>query len=327
MKNCLYLLVGLFGLASCSTKIESTANWRDITILYGMLNHQDTAHYIVVQKAFLDPDRSGLQIAQITDSLYYPENSITVQLLDSFNNSVVGTFQRVDAAAEGFSVDNSVFNTTPKYLYKLKRQLDRAKAYKVAVNKANGQPTTASTYLIDSVELIPPTLVDMTRGTASLRVKLSSRAKVYEHYFIITYLENGQTKTLRWKFKDFTPEYQPATYTMEYNSSMFYQYLAANLTPMGSGSRQLCKINWEAWSAGPDYYDYVESGSIDLGVTGAFSATTIKSNIRNGFGLLSAKSYSKLSSPITLDTRSMDTLSMGRFTRNLGFTRNLANCP
>src|SRR5947207_9325485 len=84
--------------ASCSTDFNVTTTWKDITIVYGLLDASDTAQYIKVGKAFLDPSTSALTIAQNPDSLYY--NDLTVVLEDNANGSTI-QMEKVDGNLEG----------------------------------------------------------------------------------------------------------------------------------------------------------------------------------------------------------------------------------
>ena len=40
--------------SSCSKDFKIDAPYKDITIVYGLLNISDTAHYVIIHKAFLD---------------------------------------------------------------------------------------------------------------------------------------------------------------------------------------------------------------------------------------------------------------------------------
>ena len=55
---------------SCETDIDVTAEWKDITVAYGILNQNDTAHYLKINKAFLG-DGNSLVYAQNADSSSY----------------------------------------------------------------------------------------------------------------------------------------------------------------------------------------------------------------------------------------------------------------
>jgi len=62
---------------SCETDFEINADWEEITIIYGLLNQEDTAHYFRINKAFLGGN--ALEIAKIEDSSSY-KNDLEVVL-------------------------------------------------------------------------------------------------------------------------------------------------------------------------------------------------------------------------------------------------------
>ena len=76
LKPTILLLVLVMGWSACSTEVNLEAEWKDIPIVYGFLNIQDTAHYVRVQKAFLEPGGDALEIAQNSDSIYYDEVTV-----------------------------------------------------------------------------------------------------------------------------------------------------------------------------------------------------------------------------------------------------------
>ena len=79
MKKLLLLLPVLaLILSQCSNDFDVTADWKEIPVVYAFLNPKDSAHYIRVEKAFLDPETSAYTIADIADSLYYPADAIAV---------------------------------------------------------------------------------------------------------------------------------------------------------------------------------------------------------------------------------------------------------
>ena len=53
----LILALALFNLASCNKKLEVNADWKDVTVVYGLLDQTDSVHYVKVTKAFLWPRR------------------------------------------------------------------------------------------------------------------------------------------------------------------------------------------------------------------------------------------------------------------------------
>jgi hypothetical protein len=145
---------------SCKTDFDVTSDWKDISIVYGLLDPTDTAQYIKVTKAFLDKKVSALTIAQIPDSLYYTD--ITVQL-EQYQNSVLKKtidLQKVDGNLEGYVKDTGIFANAPNYLYKTKEVMDQNSSYKLVITISdNGKIVTSSTEIInDFLVTIPSPL-------------------------------------------------------------------------------------------------------------------------------------------------------------------------
>ena len=73
-KTCLSILsllsfVLLFN--ACSTDVDLYADYKDITVVYGLLDSDKDTNYVKINKAFLGPG-NALEIALIADSCNYP---------------------------------------------------------------------------------------------------------------------------------------------------------------------------------------------------------------------------------------------------------------
>ena len=68
--SCLIICISLF--SACENEVDLTADFRNIPIVYGLLNHGDSINYIRIQKAYLPADgESALDVALNPDSLFY----------------------------------------------------------------------------------------------------------------------------------------------------------------------------------------------------------------------------------------------------------------
>ncbi len=75
--------------SSCTTDIDLTANWKDISVVYGLLDHKADTQYIRINKAFLG-EADAAEMAKNPDSLKY--NNLTVMLTEyDFNDNMVRT--------------------------------------------------------------------------------------------------------------------------------------------------------------------------------------------------------------------------------------------
>lgn len=70
----LILAIALLGTLfhSCSTDVDLYADYKDITVVYGLLDPIKDTNYIKINKAFLGPG-NAIEIAHIADSCNYPE--------------------------------------------------------------------------------------------------------------------------------------------------------------------------------------------------------------------------------------------------------------
>ena len=68
-------------LSSCEKEFNPLAEYKDITIVYGLVNPVDTTHYLRIHKAFLGPGDIIL-MAKEPDSSLYPVEDIDVRVFD-----------------------------------------------------------------------------------------------------------------------------------------------------------------------------------------------------------------------------------------------------
>src|SRR5688572_30550330 len=134
-------------LYSCDNELVVIDEWKDIPVVWGLLNKSDTAHYIRVEKAYLDPTTSALDIARIPDSLYYENASVSLKRV---NTGQIFPLERVIGELEGYPRDTfqqsdpdsaGIFAETPNYLYKIKANVINlvvGEAYEFILDRGDG---------------------------------------------------------------------------------------------------------------------------------------------------------------------------------------------
>jgi hypothetical protein len=150
MKNFL-IVVSIFTLfiSSCSTDFKVGADYKDVTVVYGLLSITDTAHYIKVTKGYYDEKENNLSLAKNPDSIYYNNLQVDMQVINNGNIVETIALNKVDLNNEGFPKEPGVFATTPNYAYKFKKNLDATKRYRLKVtNISSGKVITGETSLI-----------------------------------------------------------------------------------------------------------------------------------------------------------------------------------
>ncbi len=150
--SALLVLITLFVLPSCSEKFNVAAPYKNITVIYGLLDRADTAHYIRVEKAFMDENKSALTMAKVADSSFFPHINVMVKKISLFDTTRFDTIHlnRVDLTAEGYPKQAGVFFDAPNYAYKFTNDLDPNYIYRLIVhNDASGETDSADAPVID----------------------------------------------------------------------------------------------------------------------------------------------------------------------------------
>jgi len=146
-KSLLYtsLFIGLlFG--ACETDIESNAEYQDITVVYGLLDQDSTAHYIKINKAFLGEGDAN-DLAANSNNYNYSDGEIAVKI-DAFTSA--GVFVKsynLTRTTNDLPKDNGVFDNSTNVLYRFdEANLDPDNTYKLSVyNPALSKEVTAET--------------------------------------------------------------------------------------------------------------------------------------------------------------------------------------
>src|SRR5678815_4548066 len=146
MKKLLILLALPLVLVSCSTDFDTTADYKEIMVAYGLLNQYDSKHYIKVNKAFLG-EGNALVMAEQKDSINYPDIlDVTLDKID--NGSVTASYVlHYDTAV---LKEPGVFNNPFQVLYRLDSTvLSVNSQYKLKIhNRVTGVEATSQSCLL-----------------------------------------------------------------------------------------------------------------------------------------------------------------------------------
>ena len=343
-KFLLPLLVLLLGSYSCSEDFEVAAPYKEITVVYGILDTRNAAQYIRVQKAFMDESKSAVVMAREADSNFY--RGLTVQMRELNGSAVVSTFNldRVDLTNEGFPKDTGAFFNSPSIAYKTTQQLNPARNYRLVVtNTETGRVDSAETEVIDSNRnsfgvvqldlqsnyfinfsrstsnflLTPTGLTSATPFPASIKMmEAMMRFHVIDRN-TVTGVETERTYDFIFARTDSTASNWPR---IEAANSSFYSFLASELGP--------APTNIQRYLDSPDVFIY--AGTRELlsyqfftqaqgGLTGDQVRpiyTNIKSKDGNALGLFAARTM-RVSLEVPIAVIVIDSLRSNPLTTNL----------
>jgi len=338
-----YWVAGLIAVFSysCKTDFEITTGWSDITIIYGLLDKSDTAQYVRVEKAFLDPVTSALDIAQIPDSLYYNELSVELQEIQNGNNIHTIPLEKVDGNLEGYPKDTGIFAQSPNILYKTTEALNSFSSYRLVVTKPDDSvQISASTEIIDDFTIQRPSpliKVNLLPGNKYQVSWLTAQdGKIYQLVIRIHYVEYQFSDPLQKedKFVDwtiFTDKPSPSTaggLSMDEDliGDNFYAFLNSAIPDNPSVFRVIRKADF-MFSVGGETLDTYNQ--VYLAQQGLTSGQVLPNytNVDNGLGIFSTR-FHKTVSDVSFENRTIDSISCFGVTQHLNFLRSDSSfCP
>ena len=133
----LFILGTLF-LQSCSEEVKLIGDFKETAVVYGLLNHADSLHYVKITRAFIGPG-NALEIAQIPDSSYFDQVDATVS--EIVNGTVTRTWILKDTVVQDKDTNGYFYGPEQKVYY-----------FKTLATGANEAIQTSSNPLMSSLK-------------------------------------------------------------------------------------------------------------------------------------------------------------------------------
>jgi len=316
-------IILMISISACSNELDLVSDWKDVPVVYSLLDASDTAQYIRVEKAFLDPNTSALELAQVVDSLYY--DNITVKLIDPAGEEL--DFDLIDANLDGFQREDGIFASSPNYVYKRKTDdinFIAGGLYKLEVQRGDDLPTvTAETNVLEPIEIkVPnPQLTIRLQHESAFKVKWTAgeEAKIFDVYLHFKYEEtepgnpnNLIDKTLTWRMGSNIEDDEVTV-----DGEEFYQFIMSSLDPLENGIRVPTSIEIQVDGAGKELQTYLTILEANSGITSS-QELPVFTNLSEGRGLFSSR-YTAVEIDYVIGANTRDSLVMGIYTKDLGF--------
>lgn len=333
--NAISLFLGILILSiSCSNELDLTAEWEDTPIVYGLLSRQDTAHYIKIQKAFLDPDESALDIAQNPDSLYYENLVVEIEHVKS---GKIFTLSRVDGNLEGYQKEEGIFADAPNYLYKFKlagnEELVEGDSYRLTINRGDNKPeVVAEDVIVSDMSITSPfedTPLKILYRDFPVQWRSEDDARIFDLRLVFNYKENSRhpdslnifvDKTIVWTVVKNITRAEGSSVQTKYDlpGEGFYQFLDAELESHPDLKRFFSSIEFVVDAGGEHLYEYINIGQANTGITSSQVIPTY-TNLSEGFGVFSSVNK-EISEPFfLLHPQMRDSIEFGIYTADLNF--------
>jgi hypothetical protein len=321
-------------LYSCNKDLNVNADWRDITVVYGILSQNEDTTYIKITKAFLG-EGDAMQFAKIPDSSVYPGNLDVKMEAWSGNNLVNPPYSFDTITIHTKKAGDSIFYFPSQLVYYCKTgHLNENYTYKLKItHKKTGIVDSATTKLVHSftVEIPDPFIkqVDYLPGH-NFEVKFDPAygGKRYQLLIRFHYREttsSGTTeKTLDWLvFNDLqvVNPYEIVTDPIlkSFSGDIFYTVLKGNIKSIKADptvtSRTARWVDYIFSVASEDLNTYMEVTEPSPSI---IQERPSFSNIYNGIGLFSSRFVNEIDT-IRLGNNTLDQIKNDTALINRGF--------
>lgn len=132
MKKALYFIpLVLLIFSACEVEFSPNAEWKNIPVVYCLLDQDDDTTFVRVQRAFLSEDNI-YSYGSVTDSINYPVGSIEVSLL-TYNNGVIRDSFAFNSMLRDHDSGNFAYQAQPIYYCRTKGKLRESDAYVLSI--------------------------------------------------------------------------------------------------------------------------------------------------------------------------------------------------
>ena len=331
MRLILLLCVFAFAMVSCDNELDTIEEYKDIPVVYGFISLSDTAQYIRIERAFVDPNQSALDLAQNPDSLYYMNATVELVRVSTGDRY---TLEMVDGNLEGYVREEGAFAQQPNYLFKILSTdmvLVGGEEYTLVLDRGDGSDLIETTTLLlgqSSIKTPNPTnsvtLAFQYLSENRFVWQSSEGASIHDLYFRFNYRErspetNGEfeQRSVLWPVISNYREVDTRV-NVETDGVNFYTFLRGAIDQDPDAERRFEDMDMIVISGGSEIEEFVTISSANLGITST-QDVPVFSNIPEGRGIFSSTNTAILEN-ISLSSTTIDSIKTGIYTKELNFT-------
>jgi hypothetical protein len=301
------IIASFLALVSCRSDFEVNEPWKEIDIIYGLLDVNDTVQYIKINKAFLNEDEDVYKLASVEDSLYH-KDSLAVTLQPVKNGVPQGAPVKLTRVYHT-EKDSGVFAYPGQYLYATASgyKLDVTATYNLEVrNTETGVTATASTPVAQNAFIDNPTTQVSLANNAASRLTVDfisgKGVRFYDLTMIFHYEE--YSKATNKKIKDgivswpvFTNLYSNPDQSSRLKYSIsgpdFFRVVMQQVEIKGDVYRKIPAKPFEfnLTGGGSEIYNYMSVNQPSIGIVQKKPEYT---NVNNGYGIFSTRNRQHL---------------------------------
>ena len=333
MKTKLLLTLGVaFLLGGCNNDIDLTADWKDIPVVYALINKDEPVHYLRLEKVFLDQNGNAFDAAANIDSIYYGPEVVVEILNQSTGQRTV--LERINADEEGIFRNDGVFANSPNILYKFTAEdfpLEGEQEMQLIINRGDLlEPVTAEAVvmgdIIPQAPGMPGDKLDFPMDReASIRWRSTEEIRTFDAFLRINYAEQlisnpNQVEefSVVWTMGQGIENDGGSQQTvLKVSGQEFYAFLAQSIQPDNDKVRFLQGMDLIITGGGEAVENFINIALANTGITSA-QEIPVYTNLSDGLGIFSSMSDTTVVN-LVLTNASRDSLISGSITSELNF--------
>lgn len=316
------LLVSGMMFYSCSTDVDLYADYKDITVVYGLLDSGKDTNYIKINKAFLGPG-SAFDIALIDDSCNYP-GKLDAKLIE-YKSSVAGNnYQQTRVLPLDtitiFNKDLGIFYAPKQLVYytnaKLNNNTDNHKfRYELQIDRGDTLITARTEMVGGTSFFVFLSQLDFTSEYGRIKWQRCPNAAIYELILKFYFTEVGPSndsvqRCMTWSLGTYPASSlteESNTLSVQYKSSLFFPYLAEFLG--NDTTKNVERLVYEPSlvlsiaAGGDELYNFISVNGPSSSIVQNIPEYT---NVNGGFGVFSSRTL--LEKRVKLNNRTFSEL-------------------
>jgi hypothetical protein len=311
-------------LLSCNKSLNVNADWKDVTVVYGLLDQTEPIHYVT--KAFLGPG-NALEFAQIPDSSNYLQN-LDVTLEEYYGSRLLRTIALHDTLIQ--DKDSGVFYFPVQKVYCTNTRLSDSMKYNLIIkNTVTKKVIEGSTTMVRDFDIDRPTIytranfqsgknteVKWTSAVGGKRYQLTVRIRYSET--VIGNPASTVIKSLDWiALSGITSLTDNGGQTMDYDitGDAFYLFMGSHILVDPTVSRVLRDCDFIFTVGSEDLNTYIEVNEPSMTI---IQEKPTFSDITNGIGLFTSRVVKGVDT-LRFSDYTLAEIKTNKYTKDLGF--------
>lgn len=300
----------LFTISSCDNELKVTADWKDTTVVFGLLDPLSDENYIRIERGYLGSEAASNSFSE-PDSFFYSSLNVEMNWYDE-NDNIQGTVSLLEDRTKVLN-DNGPFDVGQDYrLYKIPNgtPIDPAFEYELRIIKPNEEVTTARTRILNPDRIVingsslnspnsnSPTLRSSTLNFRNSDGSERSSVAIFQVYMNFYWKEIDQITgavsldSIRFKYGEQRARSEYVIGPSGGTDAMF-ALIANRISQKENVLREFLKIKFEVWASDENLLVYSDLKTPSTGINqNRPNPADALGLVENGIGILASR-YNK----------------------------------